>query len=289
MVNATPTQSAMSIFDVLGPVMIGPSSSHTAGAARIGKMGRQILGEEPTAIGLRFYGSLAATYKGHMTDTAVVAGLLGMEVDDPHLPAALAIARQRRVEVSIRTEVHSDRNPNTIEMELRAPSAARHVVGVSVGGGEILMTEIDDHPVRLDGKHEVWVIFAASDAALPEQAAALLGASLRAAETSRRGNETLVTLSLHAPVSGELQSQLLRLTGVRTVREIHPLYDYGSLDTQPLFGRWSRCSCARRPRGAPCRISSRCTNASGAGWTPPPHGGRWLGFGESCRQQWQKG
>lgn len=236
MVSATPTQSAMSIFDVLGPVMIGPSSSHTAGAARIGKMGRQILGEEPTAIGLRFYGSLAATYKGHMTDTAVVAGLLGMEVDDPLLPTALAIARQRRVEVSIQTQAHSDRNPNTIEMDLRSPSAARHVVGVSVGGGEILMTEIDDHPVRLDGKHDVFVIFAAPDAALPEQATALLGASLRAAETSRTGNETLVTLALHAPVSGELQSRLLHLPGVRTVREVQPLYDYGSLDTQSLFG-----------------------------------------------------
>ena len=78
----TSNQRVLSIFDILGPIMIGPSSNHTAGAVRIGKIARMILGEEPTKINLYFYGSLAETYRGHMTDAAVVAGLLGMEVDD---------------------------------------------------------------------------------------------------------------------------------------------------------------------------------------------------------------
>jgi L-serine dehydratase len=83
-----PRLPALSLFDILGPVMIGPSSSHTAGAARIGRMTREILGGEPSEVALGFHGSPAKTYRGHRTDTAVVAGRLGMDGDDPRLPEA---------------------------------------------------------------------------------------------------------------------------------------------------------------------------------------------------------
>jgi L-serine dehydratase len=239
------------IFDILGPVMIGPSSSHTAGAARIGKMGRRILGEEPAAIGLRFYGSLAATYKGHMTDSAVVAGLLGMDVDDPLLPEALAIAGRRHVDVSIQAQAHSDRNPNTIDMDLHAPSNERRIVGVSVGGGEILITQIDDHRVQLDGKHTVLLIFASPDAAFGDRATSLVGTRLRTTETSRAGNEALVILTLRSPASGDIQCQLLRLPGVHAVRELHPLQDHGTLDHPPLFGSVAEMLGRREAAGRP--------------------------------------
>jgi L-serine dehydratase len=236
MMTTASTQPAMSIFDVLGPVMIGPSSSHTAGAARIGLMGRQILGEEPQAVVLHFYGSLAATYKGHMTDTAVIAGLLGLDVDDLRLPRALDLARERELEVSIRTQIHSERNPNTIEMDLRSVSGTRHVVGISVGGGEIHMTEIDDHRIRLDGKHDALLVFGDRQAAVTDRAANLLGTSLRFMETSSGAAAELITLVLHEPASPDVRSRIAQIPGVRLVREIRPLYDYGALDPQPLFG-----------------------------------------------------
>src|SRR5512141_1215875 len=90
-----------------------------------------------------------------MTDTAVIAGLLGMEVDEARLPDALSLAAARGVAVSVETQTVSDKNPNTIELALRCPAGRRRIAGVSVGGGEGLVTAIDDHAVRLDGKHEV--------------------------------------------------------------------------------------------------------------------------------------
>jgi L-serine dehydratase len=226
----------LSIFDVLGPIMIGPSSSHTAGAVRIGKMGRQILGEAPTAVALRFYGSLAETYKGHMTDTAVVAGLLGMDVDDPRIPGALALAREHGLHVAVQTESASDRNPNTIEMVLRTPAGARRVVGISVGGGEICMTGIDEHSLRLDGKAAALLVFGEKDAPLRDGVTRLLGEDVRSSQASRGEAEDLLTLHLHRPVTPDLLRALGQLPGVRSVREIPPLYDYGSLAAPPLFG-----------------------------------------------------
>ena len=102
--------------------MIGPSSSHTAGAVRIGKMARSILGQEPTAIKLHFYGSLAETYQGHMTDAGTVAGLLNLDVDDPQIKNALQLAKSRGIEIEILKQTKSDKNPNTIEMELQSAS-----------------------------------------------------------------------------------------------------------------------------------------------------------------------
>lgn len=84
----------MNIFDILGPVMVGPSSSHTAGAARIGLMTRKLLGAEPVEADIRMYGSFAATGKGHGTDRAIIAGLLGMEPDDMRIPESFAIAEK---------------------------------------------------------------------------------------------------------------------------------------------------------------------------------------------------
>lgn len=88
-----------SVFDIIGPVMIGPSSSHTAGAVRIGKIVSSIFGDEPTEVEFQLYNSFAKTYRGHGTDVALVAGILGMDTDDPRIPDSLDIARERGIKV----------------------------------------------------------------------------------------------------------------------------------------------------------------------------------------------
>ena len=88
-----------SVFDIIGPVMIGPSSSHTAGAVRIGKIVSSIFGEQPTEVEFQLYNSFAKTYRGHGTDVALVAGILGMDTDDPRIPNSLDIARERGIKV----------------------------------------------------------------------------------------------------------------------------------------------------------------------------------------------
>ena len=88
-----------SVFDIIGPIMIGPSSSHTAGAVRIGKIVSSIFGDQPTEIEFQLFNSFAKTYRGHGTDLALVAGILGMETDDPRIPNALDIAREKGIKV----------------------------------------------------------------------------------------------------------------------------------------------------------------------------------------------
>ena len=86
-----------SVFDIIGPVMVGPSSSHTAGAVRIGKIVSAIFGETPTEVEFQLFNSFAKTYRGHGTDVALVAGILGMETDDPDIPRALDIAYEKGI------------------------------------------------------------------------------------------------------------------------------------------------------------------------------------------------
>ena len=150
--RAARPQSArlLSLFDSLGPIMSGPSSSHTAGMARIGRMGRSLVGGTPERITLHFSGALSHTYKGHASDSAVVAGLIG-EREDFNVRHALRLAAERGVEVEIRTHPDSGRNPNTVSMELVRGGRTYAVAGVSVGGGEIEMTELEGFPSACAG------------------------------------------------------------------------------------------------------------------------------------------
>lgn len=108
----------MNIFDILGPVMVGPSSSHTAGAVRIGKISRLLLGEKPTNANIYLHGSFALTGVGHGTDKAIVAGLLGMDTDDTNIPNSFEIAKKENLQYKISTIELKDAHPNTALLEL---------------------------------------------------------------------------------------------------------------------------------------------------------------------------
>ena len=108
----------MNVFDIIGPVMIGPSSSHTAGAARIGRIARQLLQDEPVAAQIVLYGSFAKTYKGHGTDKALIAGILGMEPDDARLRFSPRIAKEQGLDVSLSTGDLPEAHPNTAVLTL---------------------------------------------------------------------------------------------------------------------------------------------------------------------------
>lgn len=130
-----------SVFDILGPIMIGPSSSHTAGAARLGKEARQIVGEDFKCVKFYLHGSFAETYKGHGTDRALVAGVLGMEPDDDKLKDALNIAKDLGIEVEfIPADLGSDKHPNTVKMVfIKEDGTEVEVTGSSIGGGNVQM------------------------------------------------------------------------------------------------------------------------------------------------------
>ena len=128
----------------MGPIMVGPSSSHTAGAARMGFVGRKLLGFQPARADIGLHGSFAATGAGHGTDKAIVAGLLAMKPDDPDLPRSFQLAREARLEVNVHTVDLRDAHPNTAVMTLIGERGRTVVVNASsLGGGRIRVNSID--------------------------------------------------------------------------------------------------------------------------------------------------
>ncbi len=148
-----------SVFDIIGPVMVGPSSSHTAGAVRIGQLARRLFGRQPETAQIRFYGSFARTYRGHATDVAVVAGLLDLATDDPRIPDSLALAAQQGMAVQFSPEEAVPAHPNTVGMTLTAGGQQFTAVGVSLGGGLVQITEVDGFSLRLSGDSPALLIF----------------------------------------------------------------------------------------------------------------------------------
>ena len=144
------TQKFQSVFDIIGPVMIGPSSSHTAGAVRIGKVVHSIFGEIPDEVTFHLYNSFAKTYKGHGTDKALVAGIIGMDTDNPDIKRSLEIAHQKGIKIY--WDILKDSNaphPNTVKISVKKADKSMSVTGVSIGGGNIQVTELNGFSVSL--------------------------------------------------------------------------------------------------------------------------------------------
>ncbi|MHB1611254.1 MAG: L-serine ammonia-lyase, iron-sulfur-dependent subunit beta [Sulfobacillus sp.] len=148
-----------SAFDIIGPVMVGPSSSHTAGALRVALVARKLLGQNPTEVIFELMGSFAETYRGHGTDRALTAGILGIPADDLRLPDALDIAEISGLSISFTKSPGTLYHPNTVRISVRGKSEQIEVVGSSLGGGKIEIVEVDAFPVRLSGDRSALVLW----------------------------------------------------------------------------------------------------------------------------------
>ena len=149
----------MNVFDIIGPVMIGPSSSHTAGAVRIGLMSRLLLGSPAIKAHIKLHGSFAQTYKGHGTDRALAAGIMGMQTDDERIRKSLKIAEGTGLHITFEPTVIPDAHPNTAEITLTdAAGKTVCVQGASIGGGNIVITKIDGREVKLTGQSPTVIV-----------------------------------------------------------------------------------------------------------------------------------
>lgn len=150
----------MDVFDIIGPIMIGPSSSHTAGACRIGKYARSILDEDVQTAEIYFSGSFAKTYRGHGTDKAIVAGLMGMDTDDLRIRNSLELAKDAGMDyVFIPTQI-DDAHPNTVLLKITGVSGKYwEVEGASIGGGRISIRRINGTPVDISGDATTLLVY----------------------------------------------------------------------------------------------------------------------------------
>jgi L-serine dehydratase len=142
----------VSLLDIIGPVMVGPSSSHTAGACRLGLLARGLVSGTPQAAVMELHGSFARTGEGHGTDKALVAGLLGFRPDDERIRTALQIAEQEGLDYRFeKTTLSDSAHPNTVRMTLERGDIRSTLTGSSLGAGRVLVTEIDGYPVEVTG------------------------------------------------------------------------------------------------------------------------------------------
>ena len=146
----------MNVFDIIGPVMIGPSSSHTAGAVKLGNVARTLLGNTPVKAKITLYGSFAKTCKGHGTDKAILAGICGYAMDNVRIKS---IFDDCPLEYNFEYAENREYHPNTAEIELSDGNITVEMRGASIGGGQVEIQEVDGMSVSFHGDYNTLIIF----------------------------------------------------------------------------------------------------------------------------------
>ena len=221
-----------SIFDMIGPVMIGPSSSHTAGVVRIARAAIRILGSVPTHAVITFYNSFARTYEGHGSDRAIVAGLLGMNTDDVRIREAFDHAQAAGLSYTFQGVGNaSTMHPNTIRLQLRdeRTGGAVEVVGQSRGGGVIRIVEVDGFPADFSGSLHTLIIDADDEVGSIAFIASVISrddCNIATMSVSRRGKHE--TARQFIEMDSDLRPSTLDY--LRQLRWVHRVIDIQALD-----------------------------------------------------------
>ena len=210
----------LDIFDILGPVMVGPSSSHTAGAVRIGRMARVLLGGNPVRADIGLYGSFAETGQGHGTDKALVAGLLGLAPDNLDIPRSFELAAERGLRFVIHPAQLREGHPNTAVLEVeREDGKILQLQAASTGGGRIRVDKLNGVEVSFTGEFTTLIIRHKDIAGrVADITRTLSDAGINIANMNlcraRRGGDALTVIETDHPVPMEVQADIGALLGV---------------------------------------------------------------------------
>lgn len=213
------------VFSIIGPSMVGPSSSHTAGAARLGRVARQLLGEMPTRAEIVFYGSFADTYQGHGTDLAIVGGLLDWATDDLRIAQSFRHAEEAGLSVAIKAGKQIVSHPNTARIALSGAARSVELIGASIGGGNIEVHGVDGFDVKFIAMYPTLLVYHQDrPGMLAELTAALSreGINIGHMDVDRKGRhaEALTVIEADAPIPGELLARLRSLQDVSDARVV---------------------------------------------------------------------
>lgn len=212
----------MDLFDLIGPVMIGPSSSHTAGAARIGLTARMLLGEDVARAEIAFHGSFAKTWRGHGTDRAIVGGLMGMQVDDPRIRDSLVLSRQAGMALIFSTVNIRNAHPNTVRLTITGKSGRMLTLeAASVGGGLIEITRLDGMNVDFTGKENTLIIHHTDAPGMIAKVSTCLanqGLNIATMQVYRRkaGADAMMVLEMDSAPDNNVLAQLRDLADVQS-------------------------------------------------------------------------
>ncbi|GAA6744506.1 L-serine ammonia-lyase, iron-sulfur-dependent subunit beta [Thermus brockianus] len=220
----------MGLLDMIGPVMVGPSSSHTAGACRLALLARHLLGEKPRRVEFGLHGSFAKTGKGHGTHLALTAGVLGLRPDDERLKESLALAEAEGVEVVFKEVELGDVHPNTVRMVLEGERERLVVTGSSLGGGLVRIFDLDGFEVRITGSAPTLVIRNVDTPGVVARVARVLAddevnIAYLTVSRKKRGGEAMMSLEMDRPLSDKPLEYLAYLSYILWVRQIPPVMD----------------------------------------------------------------
>lgn len=210
---------AVGMFDMLGPITVGPSSSHTAGAVRIGLACKTILKEEVKHAEITFYGSFATTYKGHGTDKAVVGGLLGFNTSDLRVRDSLSLASEMGLSYIIKTDDNPRFHPNTVYIEAQSEHSSLTLRAESVGGGQIRLTEINGFEVSVNCNADTLIVFGRDVIGVFYEIAGVIKdanyniATLFLAR-ERRAGDTVIVIETDVPVDDETVSTIQAMENI---------------------------------------------------------------------------
>lgn len=211
-----------SVFDIIGPTMVGPSSSHTAGAVRIGLVARDLFGKTPQQADIYLYGSFMETYRGHGTDVALVGGLLGYDTDDDRITTSLQTAEEEGMKVNFIEMAEERSHPNTAIINMRDGDKEISVEGVSIGGGKIEVIAINGFNIAISGNYPALLVFHKDTFGTIGRVANILGDSsinVGSMQVARKekGDEALMTCELDDAINDEIIERIKNVDGVVTV------------------------------------------------------------------------
>lgn len=213
----------MNIFDIIGPVMVGPSSSHTAGAVRIGYISRKLLGEDVSDAHIFLHGSFALTGKGHGTDKALIAGLLGMKTDDIRIPDSFGAAKENGMTFAFETADLGDVHPNTVLLRLTGKKKRKlEIMASSLGGGRIRINSLDGLTVNFCGDYPTLIVHNQDQPGHVAEVTSMLShksVNIAAMQLfrSRRGADAVMVIECDQEIPEESLVWLMRLEGINKV------------------------------------------------------------------------
>ncbi|RAV22058.1 L-serine ammonia-lyase, iron-sulfur-dependent subunit beta [Paenibacillus contaminans] len=213
------------VFSIIGPPMVGPSSSHTAGAVRIGRAARQLLGEMPTHADIQFFGSFAETYQGHGTDLAIVAGLLDYDTDDLRIPRSIANAEEAGMTIVFGRGKGIFSHPNTARLTISANDKTVILTGVSIGGGNIEVVSVNEFIVKFTCIYPTLILSHEDRPGMIAEVTRIMmreGINIGSMCNDRKGRsgEAMTVLELDSAITRELMAELEAISTVREVAKI---------------------------------------------------------------------
>lgn len=207
----------------MGPVMVGPSSSHTAGTARLGRVAHEILDEDPVMLRFFLHPPLERTFRGHGSDFALVGGALGLDVHDPRIPEAIRIAEQLGVDLDFAEEDLGDVHPNTVRIVAKGTEREVEIVGSSIGGAAIEVFSINGFSTRYKGDSPTLLLFYRDRIGMIHQVAEAIakeGINIASLSCSRkeRGKDAFMQVDVDSPLSHDALERILAIEDMNDAR-----------------------------------------------------------------------